>query len=317
MRSAIAVCSLVVAFVLASPLSAAAQPAITTTPIADGVYVVHTAIPNSYFNMNNLVVVDPDAVTLVDTLPPPTGLYFFLSPAIKAVTGGRSVDAIINTSWHFDHVGLVDQFRLKDGTNTIIAHWRTGDYLLVPHCMEDLADCSQPSSWTPAFPGAMPTQVVHGEKTLALENELLTIKTLENAHSGADLFVYLQRANVMYTGDIYFGGMYPIIDRTGGGTLNGVLDALRKVLARIDDDTVVVPSHGAIGNRQTVVAFLDMLETSRREVRALIARGATEQEVMFNPSFAGMDAIWGGSNAFIPGPIFRRIVYRELAPRGK
>ncbi len=57
-----------------------------------------------------------------------------------------------------------------------------------------------------------------------------------------------------------------------------------------------------------------MLEISRRQVRALIARGYTEEQVMMDPSFAEMDAQWGGPNAFIPGPIFRRIIYRELAP---
>jgi cyclase len=58
--------------------------------------------------------------------------------------------------------------------------------------------------------------------------------------------VYLKNANLVYTGDIYFGGMYPIIDRVGGGTVNGTLDALHQLLASIDDKTVVIPAHGRL-----------------------------------------------------------------------
>jgi len=96
-----------------------------------------------------------------------------------------------------------------------------------------------------------------------------------------------------------------------GGTVNGTLHALNQVLARIDEDTIVVPPHGVVGTRQSVVEFAEMLKTSRKLVRELIADGLTEQQVMFHPSFAALDAQWG--NGFIPGPVFRLIVYRDLA----
>jgi glyoxylase-like metal-dependent hydrolase (beta-lactamase superfamily II) len=163
----------------------------------------------------------------------------------------------------------------------------------------------------PAFPAAaQPTQGVHGEKVLLRGNERITLKTVENAHSGADLVVYLERANIVYTGDIYFGGMYPIIDRNGGGSVNGMLHGLNQILARIDENTIVIPSHGALGNRQSVREFAEMLETYRERVRALIARGLNELQVMSDTSFAGLDAQWG--NGFISGPVFRMILYRDL-----
>lgn len=176
--------------------------------------------------------------------------------------------------------------------------------------MSDGFDCSLPASWTPAFPGAVPTEVVHGEANLVLDSDVLRIKTVENAHSGADLFVILARANVAYTGDIYFGGVYPAIDRPEGGTVNGMIAALHQLLAQINDDTIVVPSHGTIGTRQSVVAFVDMLDTCRKQVRALIDLGLTEQQVMFHPSFAALDAQWGGG--FVPGYAFRLVLYRDL-----
>lgn len=301
--------ALLLAFVLTCVPTVSAQISITSSPISSnsGMYLVQSTIPSQtgLFTMNNLLLVDPNSVTLVDTLPP--GTYPFFINVIHGRTGTQRVNTVINTSWHFDHVGLNANFKLEEGTDTIIGHWREAEYLTGPHCIEDISMCM------PAFPAAaQPNQPVHGEMTLLSGNERINMKTVENAHSGADMVVYFERANLVYTGDIYFGGMYPIIDRTGGGTVNGMLHGLNQILARIDQNTIVVPSHGVLGNRRSVVEFADMLQSSRDRIRALIARGFTEQQVMMDPSFADLDARWG--HGFIPGPMFRRIVYRDLAP---
>jgi glyoxylase-like metal-dependent hydrolase (beta-lactamase superfamily II) len=289
--------------------TAAAQPIITSWPISssDGVYLVETVleIPAGQFTMNNLLLVRPDSVVLVDTLSP--GLYPLFANEIHAWTAGEPVSTLINTSWHFDHVSLNADFRVFDGTSTIIAHWRAGDYMTRLNCVEDIGLCMPPLPEE-----AQPTQGVRGVVTLLPENERVTLKTVENAHSGADLVVYLLQANVVYTGDVYFGGMYPIIDRTGGGTVNGMLRALNQILARVNEDTIVVPSHGVLGNRQSVIEFRKMLKMSRKRIRKLIAEGLTEEQVMFHPSFAALDEQWG--QGFVPGPAFRLMVYRDLAP---
>lgn len=304
----LAVSGLLLVFALTCVPTASAQLSISSTPIStiDGLYHIKTVIQTQTgaFNMNNLLLVRPEKVVLADTLPP--GPYLPFINEIHNRTNGEHVGTVINTSWHFDHAGLNAEFRLIEGTDTIIAHWRAGDYMTEPHCIENIL-CM------PALPDdAQPTQGVHGEMRLLLQDEKVILKTIENAHSGADLVVYLERANVVYTGDIYFGGMYPIIDRAAGGTVNGMLHGLNQILAAIDEDTIVVPSHGVLGNRQSVLEFAEMLEMCRKEVRALIARGLSEQEVMLAPSFADLDAKWG--NGFIPGPVFRMILYRDLAP---
>ncbi|HEY5915732.1 MAG TPA: MBL fold metallo-hydrolase [Verrucomicrobiae bacterium] len=296
----------------------AAQAPFTVQPLGPGVYVVKLAVPG--FNMNNLLAVDGDHVVLVDTLPmlgAPLAAGF--RATIHAVTLGRPVDTLINTSWHFDHVGLDALFRQPapagEGTQDILAHWRVEQFLPGGRPMPDLpVGLFNPP---PQTPGAEPTFAIHGEKRLVLENETIVLKTVENAHSGADLFIYLQKANVLYAGDIYFGGIYPITDRASGGTINGTLAALRQVLAWIDDDTVVVPSHGQVGNRETLIDSIEMLEGCRWQVRQLIAKGATEDEIMNDASFAALDAQWfNPATPFISGPQFRRILYRDLRGNG-
>ncbi len=303
--------ALLSAMVLAVAAPAAAQPQTTSTSLGGNLYLVHTLAPGvptpggEKFQMNNLLLVQPDGVVLVDTLFPNPYASLFVN-AIHTVTGGRPVGTLINTHWHFDHVGLNIPFRAQDGA-AILAHWRTAEYLVSYPTSDEL-----PFVWTLPFtnPLSQPTQGIEGEQRLVLQNEEIVLKTFENAHSGADLMVFLTHANVVDTGDIYFGGMYPVIDRAGGGTINGMLAALHYLLAQTDEDTVVVPSHGPAGNRQSVANFVTMLETTRRQVRRLIAQGFTEEQVMTDPSFAGLDAQWG--TGFITGALFRRIVYRDM-----
>lgn len=310
--------ALLLATSLAFAPSAAAQLSFTKTTISEGVFVVHTdtQVPlpgGGKFQMNNLLLVQPDDVILVDTLFTPPAVYYPFSGAIHSLTSARPVSAIINTGWHADHVGLDLMFRMVEGTGTLLAHLKTGEFLTSPPpCGTDLP---------PAFcinvpildPMAQPTQGIEGKIKMWLPTETVTLKTFEHAHSGADLAVFLERANVVATGDIYFGGMYPVIDREAGGSVNGVLAALHQVLAHTNEDTVIVPSHGPIGNHQALVDFTNMITTTRKMVRRLIARGFTEEQVMAHASFAPLDARWG--TGFINGPLFRKIVYRDLVSR--
>ncbi len=85
----------------------------------------------------------------------------------------------------------------------------------------------------------------------------------------------------------------------------------------IDDDTIVVPSHGQVGNRETLIDFMRMLESCRWQVRQLMAKGATDDEVMNDESFGALDAQWfNPATPFISGPLFRRILYRDLCGKG-
>ena len=277
-------------------------------PLGDpsqGLYVIQTIMPG--MAINNLLVVRPDRVVLVDTTVPIPGFYASFRAAIDLPTQGRPVGNLITTHWHGDHTGLNGDFRVNEGTQ-IIGHWRTAAFMAEDRYIEDLG------MFIPAAPPeAWPTEAIRGEKTLPLSGETILLKTVENAHSASDLVVYLAQANVVYTGDLYFGEMFPVIDRSSGGTVNGMLHACRQLLARINDQTLVVPSHGPLGNRQSVLDFTAMLETSRARIRALLDLGMTEQEVLAANPLADLDARWG--HGFLPTPVFTLIVYRDLAPQ--
>ena len=50
-------------------------------------------------------------------------------------------------------------------------------------------------------------------------------------------------------GDIYFNGLYPFIDTSSGGTVDGVIAAVDRVLALATDQTKIIPGHGPLSDK--------------------------------------------------------------------
>ncbi len=255
--------------------------------------------------INNLLLVSPDHVVLCDTAYP--GYYPLLSSLIDTTTPGRPVDTLITTHWHQDHTGLNADFRLLEGAESIVAHWRTGVIMAEDQFNEDLG------AITPAAPlAAQPTLSIHGCKTFRCHGENILLKTIENAHSGADLAVYFEQANVLYAGDLYFGKMFPFIDRSTGGSIQGMIRAGHQLLALMDNNTILVPSHGPLGDQHSLREFIQMLETCRARVHTLIADGLTEDQAIAAEPLADLAPGWG--QGFVNADLFTLIIYRDLAP---
>jgi glyoxylase-like metal-dependent hydrolase (beta-lactamase superfamily II) len=50
------------------------------------------------------------------------------------------------------------------------------------------------------------------------------------AHTDGDAIVHFRNADVVHLGDCFFNGIYPFIDLDSGGSLDGVIAALDRVL---------------------------------------------------------------------------------------
>jgi len=116
-------------------------------------------------------------------------------------------------------------------------------------------------------------------------------------------------------GDLYFGGLFPFIDRTSGGTIDGLIRACKEVASSIDEKTVVIPSHGRVGTRADLQDYIRLMESSRARIAALIERGNSEEEVLARKPFAELEKKWGWS--FVPGDVFAKLIYRSLGGLGR
>jgi cyclase len=109
---------------------------------------------------------------------------------------------------------------------------------------------------------------------------------------------------VVHLGDVFNNAGYPFIDVGNGGDLDGVIAFCRAVLAEIDENTVVVPGHGPVTNKETLEAYVAMLQVVRDRIAAQVSRGADLQAVMAAEPTAGFDERYGDPALFIDRAYF-------------
>ena len=101
-------------------------------------------------------------------------------------------------------------------------------------------------------------------------------------------------------------GSYPVIDESSGGSLAGMIAAVEELLRLANAETVVVPGHGAIGNRAALLCFHNMLSTIEGRIKPLIASHSTAAEILAATPTADFDLVWG--QGYVTGDIFVRMV---------
>src|SRR5882762_1116814 len=120
----------------------------------------------------------------------------------------------------------------------------------------------------PASPaGALPIVTFNDSLTFHLNGGDLHAFHVAPAHTDGDVIVHLPGSNVVHTGDTFFNGIYPVIDVSSGGSIDGMIAADERVLALCDGSTRIIPGHGPLGDRVALAAFRDMLVKVRDRIR--------------------------------------------------
>jgi glyoxylase-like metal-dependent hydrolase (beta-lactamase superfamily II) len=225
-------------------------------------------------------------------------------PRILEAANGLSGDPIahlINTHWHFDHTDG-NEWLSQEGA-AIIAHENTHKHLLSAQRVEDW-DFNFPSSPL----AAVPTEVFSSEMTLTLNRSTLHLKHYGPAHTDSDISVTIPEADILHCGDTYWNGIYPFIDYSTGGNINGMIKAAEANVAAVTDKTIVIPGHGQpVSNKAELSAFRDMLVAIRENVAKLKQQGRSLDETIAAKPTAAFDAKWG---QFVITPaFFTRMVY--------
>lgn len=242
-------------------IKAQQEVTIKTEKITDQFYVLNGR------GGNIGLFVGKDAVYMIDDQFAP--LTQKILAAIKTITP-KNVDYLINTHWHGDHTGGNENMG-KEGV-LIIAH----ENVRVRMSKESTR---RGKKVPPAPKVALP--VVTFDKTISfhINGDDVMATHIHNAHTDGDSFIYFTNNNVLHTGDSYFQGAFPYIDLGSGGSVNGYIDGLKKMLMVIDDETKIVPGHGKISNKKEMTTYLQMLTTLRDRVAKAIKNGKTLDEV--------------------------------------
>ena len=225
-------------------------------------------------------------------------------PRILEAANSLSRDPIahlINTHWHFDHTDGNEWLNAEGAA--ILAHENTHKHLLTAQRVED---------WDFNFPSpplaAVPTEVFSSETTLKLNGSTLALKHYDPAHTDSDISVSFPDADILHVGDTYWNGIYPFIDYSTGGNIDGMIKATEANVAAVTDKTIVIPGHGnPVSNKAELSAYRDMLVAIRDNVAKLKQQGRSLDEAIAAKPTAAFDAKWG---QFVITPaLFTRLVY--------
>lgn len=102
----------------------------------------------------------------------------------------------------------------------------------------------------PASPKvALPIITFNDSITFHLNNQEIQVIHQDNSHTDGDSIVFFKTANVVHMGGIFFNGLYPFIDASSGGSVEGMIGNVNQVLSEIDEHTKIIPGHGPLGRR--------------------------------------------------------------------
>ena len=215
--------------------------------------------------------------------------------AIKKLSD-KPIQFLVNTHFHGDHTGGNENIA-KQGAK-IIAHDNVYKRL-------NASEAGTPKD-------ALPIITFNDKLHIHINGEDVLVFHADNAHTDGDALLYFPSSNVLHTGDTFFNKRYPYIDLNSGGSINGYIEAVKKALILVDDETKIIPGHGTLGTKKDYQFFLSMLEDLKAKVLAEIALGKTEEDVAANTNITKTYDDLGYSWAFINSERIRRTFYDSL-----
>ena len=246
------------------------------------------------------VSVGDDGVFLIDDQFSP------LTPKIKkaiAEISDKPVRFMINTHWHYDHTGGNENLG-NDGV-VIVAHDNVRERMSKDGFIKAF------NKKIPAAPKvALPIITFNDTVTFHLNGLEIDVKHHSHAHTDGDSMVFFKNANVIHMGDTFFNGLYPFIDASSEGSVNGMIKAADLILGIADDKTKIIPGHGPLGDKKSLKVFRDMLITVRDRMQKLIEEGKTLEQIIALKPNADLDKAWG--EAFLNPEVFLKVLHSSM-----
>jgi cyclase len=307
---------------------AAAQSARVPPPAATGDLDVLPVQGNVYMiagaGGNITVQIGEMGVLVVDT-----GLGSMSDKVIAAVRklSNKPLQYIVNTHFHQDHTGGNEAIRKAGVTITganvtgnltdarlgaqIIAHENVLDRMSAPTGKQ-----------APTPTDSWPTETyTSGQKEVFFNDEPVQVIYQPAAHTDGDSLVFFRHSDVISTGDIFVTTSFPFLDLEHGGSIQGEIDALNRILdltiPKHDEEggTYVIPGHGRICDEFDVVEYRDMVTIIRDRVQAAIKKGMTLEQVKEAGYTKDYDVRYDTKTGFASAASFIEAVYKSLSKK--
>ena len=258
---------------------------------------------------NTTVQVGKEGIVVVDTQTAAA------APQVMAAIRTLSATPIIwviNTSLDADHMGGNEALIKLGGSNDasqrprVITHENVLNRLVAPGASQ--ARVADAASINDTY--------FRSPKDFLFNDEAVMVYHMPAAHTDGDSIVLFRKSDVISSGDIFTPDRYPVIDLANGGSVQGLLDGLNKILEMAvagkyqEGGTFVIPGHGRLCDEADVVEFRDMVTIIRDRIEDMRKKGMTLAQVKAAKPSRDYDTQYSGSP-----DVFVESIYRSLATR--
>ena len=249
--------------------------------------------------------------------------------AIQKLIGDKPIQFIVNTSFHSDHTGGNEKVRAAGADPSVLGSFFSAGAqsfadagvgaTIIGH-QNVLNRMSAPTGKVaPTASDGWPSDTfLQGRRRKYYNDEAVEIFWAPNAITDGDSFVHFRRSDVIVTGDLFTTTQYPFIDTKNGGSLQGLIAALNKILDKTvykhqgEGGTLIIPGHGRVCDEFEVAEYRDMLAVIRDRIRAMMDKGATLEQVKAAHLTVDYDVRFGATTGLWTTDMFVEAVYASL-----
>jgi cyclase len=266
---------------------------------------------------NITIQLGDDAVVLVDA-----GIPQMSPQVLEAIRtlSQKPIEFIINTSVDADHTGgnhnLSQSGHFISGMNGETPGASIVSQIAV---LDRMTAASSDPKGSSAPQELWPTDTYDNDRWALFNDEAIVLDHPHAAHTDGDSLVFFRRSDVISAGDVFTPDRYPMIDLAKGGSINGEINALNRLIEmmvpRADEEggTYVIPGHGRICDRNAVTNYRDMATIIGDRVADDVKKGMTLDQVEASKPTLDYDGIYGSDSGPWTTQMFIEAVYKDLS----
>jgi glyoxylase-like metal-dependent hydrolase (beta-lactamase superfamily II) len=170
-----------------------------------------------------------------------------------------------------------------------------------------------------------PTEAFYPQRqTMRMNDEAIEVMHEPAAHSDADSFVFFRATDVVMAGDVLDTTHFPVIDIANGGSIQGEIDALNKLIELAVPPTpyiykgvgtYVIPGHGRVCEQMEIVDYRDMVVIVRDVIADLIKQGKTLGQIQEARPALPYEAQYGATSGPWTTNMFVEAIYKSLTAK--
>ena len=257
---------------------------------------------------NIAVQVGEDGVLVVDTGN--AGTSDKVLGAIKELAPGKEIRWVINTGMEQSHTGgneaISKAGRTVNGNiAAIVSHENTAARMV----KAGVADAARPFN-----------TYFEASRDFPFNGEPIMLYHDDASSDDTGTMVMFRRSDVIAAGDLFRTDAYPVIDLANGGSIDGTIAGLNRMLDLTvpskmleEGGTYVIPGHGRISDEHDVAMYRDMLVIVRDRIKNMIEKKMTLEQVKAARPTLDYDGRYGSDTGPWTTAMFIEAIYREMS----